>query len=451
MAQLKLKNLPKIHNKATKIFHLPYEIHAPHLRKIHIPQKVHTFDAFKTINYRYLWISHAIFSSAFWLQQVVVGWTAYQITQSAFLTSVIMGLDVLPVLIGAPFGGLISDKFDKRKLLGLIYIYQSIIIAIFGIVAIMGHIETWHIFVFVFLIGVARSVHDPTKFSLMSTIISKDGLVNAIALNSMAFSLMQLFIPALGGLLIALIGVGPILIIEATVIIFAGIMIQFIKISKSDMQATPSLKKALPEMRAGFSFVASNPIIIGFMGTSCMMIMLVIPFINGLMPVYAADVFKVGPTGLGILLSALGLGSFLSTILLASFRNISKPGVVGFFILILLSISMFAMSLNNIYFLGLIIVMFTSGAMMSYFNIAIATVQRLTPNHLRGRVTGIYMMSWGSVSIGGILLGTLASVYGVQIATFIGAGILAFCIFIGFIVFKKMRVYDTRSYSIKTL
>ena len=450
MAQLKLKDKVKdfrnMHNMPGKVLHLSNKVPSAHFKKIHIPKKIHTFDSFKIINYRYLWIAHAIFSSAFWLQQVVIGWTAYQTTKSPLLTSIILGLDVLPILVGAPFGGLITDKFNKKKILGLIYIYQSLLIAVFGIVAIFGVIETWSIFVFVLLMGLGWSIHDPARFSLMSTVVPKEGLINAIALNSMAFSMMQIFIPALAGLLITFIGIGPMLLMESSFLISAALVAQFIKIPTSNEQEKLSLKKALPEIKSGFNFVASNPVIVGFILTTCSMVLFAIAFTNGLMPVYAADIFKVGPAGLGILLSARGVGSFLSTISLASFGNISRPGVIGFWILSTLSVAMVTMALNNTFLLGLIIIMIISGSSMGYLNISMATVQSLTPNALRGRVIGIFTMSFGMISVGGILSGVLANSFGVQTATFTAGILLLLFAFTGLIIFKRMRDYNTKTY-----
>jgi len=450
MAQLKLKDKVKdfrnMHNMPGKVLHLSNKVPSAHFKKIHIPKKIHTFDSFKIINYRYLWIAHAIFSSAFWLQQVVIGWTAYQTTKSPLLTSIILGLDVLPILVGAPFGGLITDKFNKKKILGLIYIYQSLLIAVFGIVAIFGVIETWSIFVFVLLMGLGWSIHDPARFSLMSTVVPKEGLINAIALNSMAFSMMQIFIPALAGLLITFIGIGPMLLMESSFLISAALVTQFIKIPTSNEQEKLSLKKALPEIKSGFNFVASNPVIVGFILTTCSMVLFAIAFTNGLMPVYAVDIFKVGPAGLGILLSARGVGSFLSTILLASFGNISRPGVIGFWILSTLSVAMVTMALNNTFLLGLVIIMIISGSSMGYLNISMATVQSLTPNALRGRVIGIFTMSFGMISVGGILSGVLANSFGVQTATFTAGILLLLFAFTGLIIFKRMRGYNTKTY-----
>jgi len=112
-----------------------------------IPRKLHTFDAFHSRNYRFLWLTTALFSSGFWLQQVVVGWLAYEITGSPLLTSMALGLDALPILVGAPFGGLISDKFDKKILLSIIYSYQAMLMIGYSVVIAMGyarHLELIH-------------------------------------------------------------------------------------------------------------------------------------------------------------------------------------------------------------------------------------------------------------------------------------------------------------------
>ncbi|MQG03629.1 MAG: MFS transporter, partial [SAR202 cluster bacterium] len=88
-------------------------------RPVNISTRFNTFDAFRHRNYRFLWCGTALFSAGFWLQQVVVGWLAYEITGSPLMTSIALGLDALPILFGAPLGGLLSDKYDKKLLLAM--------------------------------------------------------------------------------------------------------------------------------------------------------------------------------------------------------------------------------------------------------------------------------------------------------------------------------------------
>ena len=388
---------------------------------------VQTFRAFEYINYRFLWLSTAFFSGGFWLQQIVIGWLAYNITQSALITSIVMGLDALPILLGAPLGGVISEKFDKKKLIIGVYIYQAILSSSFGIIVLIGQENIWNLFTFVFLMGISWTINDPCRISLLASIIPKDRLVNAFALNSMAFSIMRLVVPAVGGILIAFVGVGPLFFIQSSLILVASAVLCFIKTEKNTAKResfSDSIKTIYPDLKFGLKFAIGQPVIVGLTFTTFLMMILIMPFVQGLMPVYAAQVFNSGPERLGLLLSAAGIGSFVATVFIASLKQIERPGKIIFLILGLIVISMISMSQNSNYYIALGIVMLLSGCMMSYFSISSATLQRFLPNDVRSRVTGLYMMVWGFIPIGSLAAGFIANVLGPQIATLTGALIL---------------------------
>ena len=412
------------------------------IKPLSVPKKIHIFDNFKSISYRYLWISTVIFSGAFWLQQVVIGWLAYEVTKSASITTIIMGLDALPILLGGPLGGAISDKFDKRQLLTFIYSYQAVLMIIFSIIIITDQNNTWTIMGFVLLMGLAWTIHDPARMSLISSIVPKENLINAFALNSMAFSLMRLIIPAVGGIMIATISIWPILIIEASLMILAGIVVQLIAISDSDdkriSRQNPSLGNIFPEMRSGIHFVITHPTVIGFMFLTFLMVLLVVPFFSALIPVYSATIYNVGAKGLGLLLSAAGLGSLLGTMMLASCGQLKRPGIISFNVLIIIAILMIAISLNTHYEFALLLTMLISGAMMTFFSVVGATVQSILPEHMRGKVTGIYMMCWGLIPFGSIASGLIANGIGADLATRIGALFLTVGITISFFIFRNV-------------
>ncbi|MEC9321271.1 MAG: MFS transporter [Chloroflexota bacterium] len=426
----------------------------PTLKPVRVPVRIHTFDTFRSVNYRFLWLSTVIFSGAFWLQQVLIGWLAYDITGSPFLTSIIMGLDALPILLGAPLGGLICDRFDKRRLLAMVYTYQAILMVTFSVIIMAGLGATWNIFGFVFLMGIAWTIHDPARMALITTIVPREKLINAFALNAMAFSIMRLTVPAAGGLLLGVIGAWPIFLLEAILMVGAGLIIQLIKTakpiipptdSKDKRPAKSSLKTVPSELLSGIGFISRQPIIIGFMCLTLLMVILIVPFINGLMPVYAAEIFEVGPGGLGLLFSSAGLGSLLSTVILASWKRVTRPGVVTFSVLAFLVVLMIAMSINQRYEVALGITMAISGAMMAYFSIASATVQSILPDNLRGKVTGIYMMASGLIPVGALTAGIIANEFGAPVATRLGA-ILAVCaLSISFVIFRDVWNYRSET------
>lgn len=429
-------------------------IRKPNFKPVRVPTRIHTFDTFKSVDYRFLWLSNVIFSGAFWLQQVLIGWLAYDITGSPFLTSIIMGLDALPILLGAPLGGLVCDRFDKRRLLAIVYTYQAILMVTFSIFLMAGLGATWNLFGFVFLMGIAWTIHDPARMALITTIVPREKLINAFALNAMAFSIMRLGVPAAGGLFLGLIGAWPIFLVEAFLMVGAGLIIQLIKTPKGILpsiepkkksQLGSSLRNVPTELRSGIRFISRQPVIIGFMCLTLLMVILIVPFINGLMPVYAAEIFEVGPKGLGLLFSSAGLGSLLSTIILASWKRITRPGIVTFSALAFLIALMTAMSINRSYEAALGIVMAISGAMMAYFSIASATVQSILPDNLRGKVTGIYMMASGLIPIGALTAGIIANEFSAPVATRLGA-ILAICVLsISFFIFRDVWNYRSET------
>ena len=408
-----------------------------------IPRKLHTFDAFHSRNYRFLWLATAIFSSGFWLQQVVVGWLAYEITGSPLLTSMALGLDALPILVGAPFGGLISDKFNKKKLLSIMYSYQAVLMIGYSVVIAMGYANIWNLFIFIFLVGISWIINDPARMSLLAVIIPKKSLINAFALNSMAFSVMRLLIPAAGGFSLAIFGPAPLFIVEAILMFSAATAIMMIQLDKdfSFDNSDRSAKQLLADLKSGVTYVVNQKTIIGLTFMTVNMVILVMPFVHGLMPVYAAEVFEVGPQGLGLLLSAAGLGSLIGTVILASCTQISRPGKILFVLLGFLGVLMATLAITNIYSVAMIVIMLLSGSMMSYFSISGATVQGILPDQYRGRVTGIYMMAWGLMPVGSLLAGSIANVVGPQLSTLIGSSLIFVSLIAATYCFKGVWKY----------
>ena len=408
-----------------------------------IPRKLHTFDAFHSRNYRFLWLATAIFSSGFWLQQVVVGWLAYEITGSPLLTSMALGLDALPILVGAPFGGLISDKFNKKILLSIMYSYQAVLMIGYSVVIAMGYANIWNLFIFIFLVGISWIINDPARMSLLAVIIPKKSLINAFALNSMAFSVMRLLIPAAGGFSLAIFGPAPLFIVEAILMFSAATAIMMIQLDKDSSfdNSDRSAKQLLADLKSGVTYVVNQKTIIGLTFMTVNMVILVMPFVHGLMPVYAAEVFEVGPQGLGLLLSAAGLGSLIGTVILASCTQITRPGKILFVLLGFLGVMMATLAITNIYSVAMVVIMLLSGSMMSYFSISGATVQGILPDQYRGRVTGIYMMAWGLMPVGSLLAGSIANVVGPQLSTLIGSSLIFVSLIAATYCFKGVWKY----------
>ena len=157
--------------------------------------RLHTLDAFRYRNYKLMWASTLLSSGALWIHQLVIGWLTFNLTRSPLLTSFALGASTLPYLV-SPLVGVFIERWDRSKLLSAVSVYQAAVTAGFSVVVILGRIETWHIFAYVLAIGVSWAVYDPTKFAMIPSIVPKQGIVNALALNALAFNAMRLVLPA---------------------------------------------------------------------------------------------------------------------------------------------------------------------------------------------------------------------------------------------------------------
>ena len=411
--------------------------HVPRIRPSSISARVHTFESFKYRNYRLMWGATAFSSGAFWLQQVIIGWIAYQLTESAFLTTVAMGLDALPILIVGPLGGLLADSWDRRKLLAGVLAYQCVATVVFGVVVMLGQLETWHIFAYILAMGLAFVILDPTRMTIIASSVPANSIVNAFALNSLGFSVMRLAAPAVGGGVLALWGAWPALMLEASLHLIAvgfalGLRLPVVE------QVPLRFKSAFSRIAEGARYVRGQPVILGIILMGVLMPLLGFTFVNGLMPVYAAEVFFVDSVGLGLLMASIGAGSTLGTLVLASFATIGSRGRLLVLAVFLTGVTMILFSRVPNMSTAIPMLMLVSASTMLFFSTASATIQSLAPEAFRGRVASLYALTFGALPVGSLLAGALAQQLGAPMATLLaGASMLAALLVLG-VLFRSL-------------
>ena len=417
----------------------------PHMRAPHIqrprvrPMRVHTFDSFLHRNYRFLWASTLFFSGAFWMQQVIIGWLTYDLTQSALLTSVVMGLDALPILIAGPLGGLLVDRWDKRKLLTGVFAYQSLLAFGFAILVLLGDVNVWHVFGFVFLMGVGWVIADPARMALIPAIVPRHSLVNAFALNSLAFSVTRLAIPAVGGALLAFAGAGVALLLQGALVVVAAAMALGLGSFASAGQSKLNPKVVLSEILEAVRYIRDTPVALGLLLLGFIPSVLVSPFLHGLIPVYAAEVYVVGPATLGLLMSAVGAGFLTGTLLIASLGDIQRKGIMIMGCIALIAVSMAALALSPTINMAYPLVAIGSMGTMGFFSITGATMQSILPDNIRGRVSGIYIMTFGAMPLGNLTAGVISENMGAPAATLIACGLVVIAAGVLMVLFPSIR------------
>ena len=278
-------------------------------------------------------------STGQWVQQVTLGWLLYDLTGNSMLLGALNGLRALPFLVTGPMAGVAADRMDRRKL--LLYTQWVLIITaiLMGALVASPFLHVWHIFLFTLITGVAWTITEPVRMSMIPSVVPKRDLANAIALNSGGFNLMKVIGPALGGAMIAWFGAADNFFVQG--IAYTGVLAMIYLMHIPPHSADAKRATAFANLKEGVAYVWSTPAVLALMMLAYVPRVFAVPY-QTLMPVFQKDVLHVGPEGLGLLMAAPGIGAVIAVLTLASLgHRIKRQGlllvgsivILGFFLI----------------------------------------------------------------------------------------------------------------------
>ncbi len=407
--------------------------------------RVHTFDSLKERNFLLFWMSILWMGGAFWIQMFIVGWLAYDMTQSAFLTSVAVGLQMAPFIVGGPLGGIIADRFDRQRVLLIVVGYQTVAMAAFAALVLSGRMEIWHLLAFAVALGLGTAMSEPVRFALIPLLVPKHSMVNAFALNGLAFNIARFIMPALAGFLVLWIGPGPTVLVAVGTLLISGLSIALMHLDEDVRCPAKSTNTDGPihKFIDGLRYAKEHPLVLGSVLMGAFAPFLLIPAVSSLMPVYADRVFHVDSDGLGILMAAIGIGGTAGAILVASVGNIKRKGQIMVGLLVVSTIMAVLFSQTGSFAIAVILLALLFMGLPSFWAIQGATIQEVVPNELRGRVASIGPTLVGFYPLGSVLAGTLAERYGAQTATLVAALLYLLVLGVLLVTFRSVWRYRT--------
>ena len=355
-----------------------------------------------------MWFGACTSSIGTWMQIVAQGWLIYRLSHSAFLLALDQFLGGIPIFLFSLIGGVVADRVERRKiLLGSQYV-QMATAGILTVLVAIGAVHVWHILCLSFISGFAQAFGGPAYQALIPTLVEKDDMPNAIALNSIQFNVAVMVGPALAGQALAKLGEKwcfglNALSFLAPIISLSIISARFLPIKTSETMYN-SLKQGIQFARKQVSMEAL--IVLAFCMTALGMPM------RTYIPVFVKDIFHRGPETYGNLLALMGLGSILGSLTIAGAGNMKRKGLIALGALICLGagISAFAFS-KSLPFSGAILVL-VGASMMAVFATVNSLVQLITTNEMRGRVMSVYNFAFrGGMPMGNLLSGWLVPVF----------------------------------------
>ena len=388
-----------------------------------------TFRALKHRNYRLFFFGQIISLSGTWMQSVAQSWLVYRLTGSVALLGLIGFVGQSPIFLLTAYGGVIADKYNRRKILLITQTAAMIMAGILAFLTLYGTVQVWHLFVLATISGIFNAFDIPARQSFVVDMVSKDDLLNAIALNSSVFNGARIIGPAIAGILVAAVGEGW---------CFFGNAVSYIAVifGLAAMHITPKIihtedVSAFAKIKEGFTFVIETKPIRSLMLLLGLVSLMGMPYAV-LMPIFADEILKSDARGLGILMGASGAGALVAALTLASRKSLkglgrwvaASSGAFGIFLILF--------SQSRSFWLSAMLLVPIGFSMMLQMASSNTLVQAMVRDELRGRVMAVYsMMFMGMAPIGALLAGSLAEKLGAPLTVALGGAV---CI-IGSILF----------------
>jgi MFS family permease len=377
--------------------------------------KVRTFDSFKNSSFRYYFLGMVGQWGAMNMQMVTNSLLAYRVTGSAAILGVVALANAIPVLVLSLFGGVVTDRVQKKTLLQIGQIAAMLVSLIIGFFLSNGylsvkHPESWILLLFTSIFqGIVAAFVMPARQSIIPELVSRKELFNAVSLNTMGMNVFRIASPAIAGFLIDNIS------FEAVYFIMAGLFasgIVFNALLPRTTQSTMRGSNPIQDIKEGLIYMKGKPSILFVLNIAFAFIIFFMPFQN-LLAVFSESILEVGATGLGVLMSVSGAGALSASILFASIPS-RRRGLVYILSTLITSVALILFAFSTSWTVSLILMIFIGMGQTGHVTTGTTLLQTLTEPQYMGRVMSVMMMTWGLSGLGTFLGGLLSEGIGVQ-------------------------------------
>ena len=379
-------------------------------------------SALRHRNYRLYWFGQLSSVLAQNMEGVAQGWLILELTNSPLLLGLTGLTFAVPTIALTLLGGVIADRADRRRIMIFSQSASALNFLLLATLVVSGWIALWHVMAVAFVSGCVRAFDRPSRMALLPQMVPQEDIANAVAVGGTIWQLNRLVGPALAGMLIYLIGIGPTYYFcFGASLIAVGL---WLGIRLTSPSSAPAAGGVLQHMAEGLNFIRNNEIYFMFIA---------LIFFNSafgmsyliLMPVFARNVLNVGSQGFGFLQSFGGAGALVGVLAVAWFSHSRRKGLQALSVAMSFGGLLITFAASKSYALSLALA-FALGIASQLYMTTISTVLQVNlPNQLRGRVMGIYGLAWELMPVGGMIAGTIAEFAGAPIAVGFGGFMVA--------------------------
>jgi MFS family permease len=375
--------------------------------------------------FRLLWISSVCFFGGVWTQTMILGWMVFELTGSAFMLAMFTTFRFAPLLLG-PFWGMLSDRFDRRRLVILANVLALAAIAAVAAIAFAGAAGVGVLMAAGLVLGLAQAPAQPARAALVFDLVGRENLSNANALNALAMSSSQMVGPAIGGALIGVLGAPAALALSSA---WYGIALVALWLMGATTGGVAAHHESPWRMIVGgFAAIGRNRVALSVMLITLFANMLLWPVFQSFMPVFAERILGMDAAGLGMMLTCAGLGGMVGSLTIAMLGEVRGQGTIFAWATVSWGVLWALFALSREPWLSFLLLCGIGLASAPFIVYQTTLLLMVTPSRVQGRAMGVQELAIGITPIAAAGLGVIAQSAGVAATTFWCGVILVACV-----------------------
>ncbi|MFN8516908.1 MAG: MFS transporter [Thermomicrobiales bacterium] len=389
------------------------------------------FASLRHRNYFLLWVGTLFSNSGDWMDQVALNWLVWELSHDPVALATLNACRALPILVFTLFGGALADRVERRRLMQSTQTFAMVLAFVLAWLAWGGHAQLWQIYLIGSLRGVMMSVNQPTRQALVSELVPRESLMNAIALNSATMNMTRVTGGALAGLLIGLVGVAGCFFLNGLSFIVVIGTLALMHLPARPEGWRPKDRSILRSVGAGLGYIRRDAALLGLVLTGLVPMILGMPYMS-LLPIFADQILHIGNQGYGFMVALTGVGAFAGALAVASTPHARRRGRMMLLVLVLFGGMLALFSLSGWAPLSFALLLGVGCGSTSYIAINNTLLQTYASDEMRGRVMSVFFLNRGLVPLGTMLAGFSARLIGPQhTVTIMGISLVALALVIG--------------------
>lgn len=374
-------------------------------------------DAFKYPNFRNYWIANLV--RIFGIQFRFIGglWLVEQLADSPLWLGVLSIATAVPTIVLSVPAGALADRVDNRRLLVWSNVLTAIVTGALAVAVVLEVANVWIVVLWATVLGVLMALANPAQSAILPQLIDMRAIASAVAYTSAAWSGMRIVGPFLVGILIAFIGTGEAFFVTAAAFAISAVMLQRLALAPA---STAARDTDTGDMFEGVRYIFAHKIFLATIGLSFFTSVFGSSYIV-MLPRFADDILGVGSLGFGLMEAAAGVGALLGTLSIVRFQSQRYYGPIMLVAAACFGLLIAAFAASRSLALSMTLLFGAGAASAVYLNIGMTTLQVLVPDELRGRVMGVWSMTYFLGSVGGLPAGLVAAWLGAPMSVALGA------------------------------